>query len=78
MKREEERDKNQVKKANVAANWYLLHIVGGQTDSSDRKRSTTLAADEAEANARTDTTFKHTKNSQRSYQNIGGSFLSKR
>lgn len=61
MKREEERDKNQVKKANVAANWYLLHIVGGQTDSSDRKRSTTLAADEAEANARTDTTFKHKK-----------------
>lgn len=61
MKREEERDKNQVKKANVAANWYLLQIVGGQTDSSDRKRSTTLAADEAEANARTDTTFKHKK-----------------
>lgn len=58
MKREEERDKNQVKKANVAANWYLLQIVGGQDDSFDRRRSTTLAADEAEANARTDTTFK--------------------
>lgn len=58
MKREEERDKNQVKKANVAANWYLLQTVGGQTDSSERRRSTTLAADEAEASASTDTTCK--------------------